>query len=82
MIDSGDEPHRLDEAFPRIPLGGEDSAPGRCQAEEAAPALAGLLNPSPLQSSALLQAIEQGIQRGDVNLSFPFERSSISLLIS
>ena len=47
---------------------GEDPAPRRGQAVEAAAPLASLFDPSPLQPSALFQAIEQGIERGDVEL--------------
>ena len=71
MIDPRDEPHGLDEAFPRIPLAGQDAAPGRGQAVEAASPLSGLLDPSSLQPSALFQAIEKGIQGGDVELELP-----------
>jgi hypothetical protein len=62
MVDSGDEAHGVDERLPSIALAREDAAALRRQTIEAAPALAGLLHPSPLQPSSFFQPLEEWIE--------------------
>src|SRR5262245_7469253 len=71
MIDSRDEAHRLDERFPGLALAGEDAPALGREAVEAAPPLAGLLDPAAAQPAALLEAVEQGVERRDVELQPP-----------
>src|SRR5687767_10967297 len=66
MFASGDTAHGLHERRPRFPLLGKYPAPfSRHLVEPAAP-LAGLFDPGALEPSALLEAIEQRIERIDV----------------
>src|SRR5688572_21603298 len=66
MVDSGDEPHRGDEGLPGSALAGEHPpALGGEPVETPAP-LPRFLHPSALQPAALLEAIEEGVERGDV----------------
>ena len=55
-----------DEVLPAAALRGEDLAPDRRQPVVAAAALAGLLDPLPLDPAALLEAVEERVERGDV----------------
>src|SRR5262245_38742355 len=71
MIDSRDEAHRLDECLPGLALADEDAAALGGEAVEAAPPLAGLLDPAAAQPAALLEAVEQGVERCDVELEPP-----------
>src|SRR5690606_26768219 len=61
-----DEAHRVDEARPGFALAREYAATFRGQRIEAAAPLAGLLDPAALQPAALLQPIQQRVQRSDV----------------
>src|SRR5687768_14786130 len=66
MFVSGDTPHRLHECRPRLPLLRKHAPPfGRDLVEAAAP-LVGLFDPRALYPSTLLEAIEQGIERIDM----------------
>src|SRR5687768_5021397 len=66
MLASGDESHGLDERLPGLQLRGEHPAPlGRHGVEPAAP-LARLLDPAALDPATLLEAVEQRVQRVDV----------------
>src|SRR5262245_49783341 len=66
MIAPRDEPHGVDEGLPRLSLPGEHATTFRRQLIEAAPALAGLLDPLALEPSALLEAVEEWIQGREV----------------
>src|SRR3954462_2183739 len=68
MVDSGDEAHRRHERLPGVALAGEDAPPFRCKAIEAPAALAGLFHPTPLHPATLFEAVQQRIQRRDVEL--------------
>jgi hypothetical protein len=78
MFGSRDQADGFDKLFPVVALRGEHAAAFGGQAVEAPPALAGFLDPAPGDPSALLEAVEQGIERGDLEPQPP----SISLLIS
>jgi hypothetical protein len=82
MINPSDQGHGLDEGAPGLALPGEHATALSCQTVEAAPPLACLLYPAPLQPAAFLEPVQQRIKRGDVNFNRPPERVSISLLIS
>src|SRR5688572_5533175 len=71
MLDPRDEPDRLDEALPRLALARERAPPVGGERVEAAPPLPRLLDPAPLQPATLLEAVEQWVQRGDVELEQP-----------
>src|SRR5688572_9302168 len=71
MVDSRDQAHRVDEGFPRFALAGENAAPLGGEAVEPAPPLAGFLHPLSLEPSALFEAIQQRIQRRDVEFELP-----------
>src|SRR5262245_42856079 len=71
MIASRDEPHRVDERLPGLALTRQHAAPFRRQLIEAAPALPGLLHPLALKPAALLEAIQQRIERRQVELQLP-----------
>src|SRR5215469_1222267 len=62
----GNAIHRLDERVPAASLGGQDFLPWRGKAVVAAPPLSCLFHPSALNPAALLQAIEQRVERGHV----------------
>src|SRR5262245_12448076 len=66
MVHSRDPPDRLDERLPGIPLGGQDAPAFPGQSIEAPPALARLLHPAPPDPAPLLQPVEEGIERGNV----------------
>src|SRR5262245_3548029 len=66
MVNSGDEAHRGHERLPGVPLTGEDTASLRREPIESAAALAGFFHPAPLQPAALFEAIQQRIQRRDM----------------
>src|SRR5688572_13110365 len=68
MTDPGDTAQRHDELFPAAALAGEHAAAGGRDAVEAAAPLARLLDPAPLNQLPALEAIEHGIERGDVEL--------------
>src|SRR5262245_48340708 len=62
-FDAGDAADRAREHLPGAALRGQHPAPLRRQTIEPPPALAGFLRPTPLDPFALLEAIEQGIER-------------------
>src|SRR5689334_22860456 len=66
MFDTRDAVDRLDELPPAVALGGQHLFPFGRQAVVTAAALAGVLHPAALNPAALLQAVEQGVERGDV----------------
>ena len=66
MLPSRDEPHGIDELVPGLALSEQHALTCRRQPIEAAPALAGFLDPCPLDPTALLEAIEQRIERVEV----------------
>ena len=82
MFVSSDAAHGLDECCPRLALLGQYAAPFPGHLVEPAAPLAGLLDPGALDPSALLEAIEQRIERIDVERQLPPDRAWISLLSS
>src|SRR5262245_42603042 len=68
MVDPRQQAHRLYERLPVIALPGEHAPAFGGEAVEAAAPLAGLLGPPALQPAALLEPVEQGIERRDVEL--------------
>src|ERR671921_804842 len=60
---SRDQPYGLDEVVPGLALPHQHALPHRCEPVEAAPALTRLLDPCALDPAALLEAIEQRIER-------------------
>src|SRR5580698_150236 len=58
--------HGLDEVLPALALTRQDAASFRCEAVIAPAPLIWLLYPAPLNQTALLEPIQEGIQRGDV----------------
>src|SRR5918996_5622939 len=71
LVDSRDEAHCVDEDFPGFALAGEDAAPLGGEAVEAAPPLAGFLDPSSLEPSALFESIQQRVERRDMEFQLP-----------
>src|SRR5262245_37447042 len=65
MFHSSDAADREDEFAPRVTLRRQDVGADRRQPVIAAPPLPGFLDPPPQDPAALLEAIEQGIERGD-----------------
>src|SRR5437870_13552234 len=65
MLESGDAIDSADELAPAVALLGEDGGASRRELVVAAAALARLLDPAPLNPAALLEAVEQRIQRRD-----------------
>src|SRR5450759_852300 len=63
IFDSGDSVDGLHEGLPALPLGSQDFPSLRGQPVIAPPALAALLHPSALNPAALLQAIQQRVER-------------------
>src|SRR5262245_56272193 len=68
MVDYGDAAGGVGERAPRAALALEDLRARRRDLVVATPALPRLLDPAPLNPSALLEAIEQRIERGDAKL--------------
>src|SRR5262245_11571976 len=68
MLDSGDPADRVCEFAPGVALRLEDLFAGWRQAVAAAAALSGFLDPPSLNPSALLEAIQQRVERGDAEL--------------
>jgi hypothetical protein len=68
MIYSRDETHRVHERPPGIALAGEDATALGSQTVEAAPPLPSFLNPPALQPAALLQPVQERVERRDVEL--------------
>jgi hypothetical protein len=68
MVDSREEAHRVHERLPGVPLPRQHAAAFGGQAVEAAAALAGLFHPLALQPAAFFQAIQQRVERGNVEL--------------
>src|SRR5262245_14531328 len=66
MFASCYQAHGFDERLPRLLLAREDAAAVRGQPVESPPSLAGLLDPCPLDPPALLEPVEQRIERVDV----------------
>jgi len=66
LLDRGDAVDRLREVVPRRSLPHKHSAAAGRQTVIAPPALSGLLNPSSFDPAAFFEAIERGIERGDV----------------
>src|SRR4051812_27695803 len=62
---------RVDELAPIVPLCRQDVAPLRGQAVETAAPFARLLDPLAGDPAALLEAVEQRIERGDLELQPP-----------
>src|SRR5215207_9268460 len=58
----------VDEFAPVVALRGEDLPPFGGQAVEAAPALAGLLDPLPGDPAAFFQPVQQGVERRHLEL--------------
>src|SRR5688500_17531038 len=56
---------RFDESLPVLALVGEHLAAGFGDAVVTAPALAGLLDPSPLDPLAVFHAVQRGVERGE-----------------
>src|SRR5574338_1341215 len=71
MFDPGDAADRFDELAPAIPLCGEHLLSFRSQTGVAPASLSCLLDPSPLNPSALFESIQQGIERCDIELERP-----------
>src|SRR3989442_14096004 len=66
MFDSRDAPHGLHECGPRLSLLCKHASPFSRDLVEPATPLGGLFDPGALDPSTLLEAIEQGIERIDV----------------
>src|SRR5262245_46804257 len=66
LPESGDAIEREEELLPDRAFAGEALVAGGRQAVVAAAPLAGLLDPSPLQESVVLEAVEGRVERGDV----------------
>src|SRR5688572_16119922 len=66
MASAGDELHGPNERLPGVALAGEHATAFRGQGVETAPSFTGFLDPLSLQPSALLEAVQQGIERRDV----------------
>src|SRR5580658_2506386 len=66
IIDSCDAPDGVGKLLPAFSLSGQNLSALRGEAIEAAPALACLFDPAPVDPSAPFQAVEQGIERCDV----------------
>src|SRR5262245_8627347 len=66
MLGLRDAAHGLDERRPGAPLHPEHLPAARREAVIAATPLRGLLDPAALEEAAAFQAIQQGIQRRDV----------------
>src|SRR5262245_18048322 len=62
MLGLRDSLDRLDEGAPGVALRPQHPSPGRRQTVVAAPALRGFLDPPAFDPSALLEAVEEGIQ--------------------
>src|SRR6185436_16026092 len=66
MFGSGDVLDGVDEFPPVVALRGEHAPPFGGEPVEAPPPLAGLLDPASRDPAALLEAVEEGIERGDL----------------
>src|SRR5690349_17781312 len=66
MFASGDTSHRFHEGLPRFLLTLEHAPPFRRDPVVAAPPLACLLDPRPLDPGPFLEPVQQGIERVDV----------------
>ena len=76
MVHSSDKAHRGHERLPGVPLARQHApALGGEPVETASSALAGFLDPPSLQPAALLETVEQGIERGDVELQLAVRQS-------
>src|SRR5215217_3929547 len=71
MFDPGDAADGFDELAPGVALRGEDFAPVGGQPVVAPAALAVALDPAPLNPPAPLKAVEQRVERGDVEAEEP-----------
>jgi hypothetical protein len=71
MFVSGNAPHRLHERGPGLSLLGEDAPPLRRDLVEPSASLARFFNPRTLDPPTLLKAIQQGIERIDVEGQLP-----------
>ena len=80
MIHRRDEPHRLDEILPGAALALQHAPAFRRQAVEAAAALARLFDPPALQPAAFLEAIEEPVERRDVEFELAV-RAALDLLV-
>src|SRR5688572_20744656 len=71
MVGSRDPAHGLDERLPRLDLCAEHAATLGGDFVESAPPFAGLLDPGSLDPASFLEAIQQWIQRIDVERQEP-----------
>jgi hypothetical protein len=71
MAEGRDAVERLEKRFPSPALRRERLAAGRCDPIEAPPALAGLLDPAPLDQSPPLEPVEERIERRDPEANLP-----------
>ena len=78
MLVSRHAPHGLHERRPRPSLLSQDASAFRRELVDAAAALVGLLDPRALDPPALLEAIQQGIERIDVELELAARSASRS----
>src|SRR5829696_2795870 len=62
---------RGEEVVPHAALAGEHGPAGTGQLVIAAPALTGALDPAPFDQPAILEPVEGGIERGDVEVDRP-----------
>jgi len=70
-LDTRDAAHRAGEHLPAVALLGQHLPALRGQAVQPPPALAGFLRPPPFDPLALLEPVEQGLERGDVEPQRP-----------
>src|SRR5688500_7481464 len=70
MFDPGDAGQRRNELLPPCPLGCEHAASLRGDPVEPSAALASLFYPAALDETAVLETVEQGIQRRDVKFQY------------
>src|SRR5262245_52480307 len=71
MVDPGDEAHGVNERLPGIALARQHPVPLGGQAVEPAPPLSRFLDPPAVQPAALLQSIQERVERRDVELELP-----------
>src|SRR5690349_16417241 len=79
IFDPRDPGHSFDERFPALQFCGQDFSSGRGDFVVAPSALARFFHPTALQTAALFEAIQQGIQRSDMKLQSAI-RAKLNLL--